>query len=429
MKPRIHIYLPALLLACLSADSQKISKTDKILLTNLQTHIRSLSADTAGGRAMGSPGEKATGDYVISELSKTGARPKGDHNGWLQTFTIDEGRQIADNALFTVDERALATGKDWFPLSLSPAGEVAGSPAIALQESGVPWFQDLKEWLETAADDPHFDLMGMIRDKAAACGKKGATALILYNSSARFDKDKLGFDPKDKAEPAAIPVLYITHEAKRKFLKDESASVDIRIRIAYTEKERTGNNVVAFLDNGAPTTVMIGARYDNSSGLAGMIELARLLSASKLKSNNYLFIVFSGSGLDWPGSAYYTGHPAIDLKRVNYLLELDQLGTLNDATHALTIGGYNTSAAWTTIGNSVRDRKALSIHFDSSAARPGDHTAFYRQKVPVLVFSTGTGSANDPNDPANCQGEMQVVKYIYSLIEAADTRGRLLSSE
>ncbi len=69
---------------------------------------------------MGTPGEKATGDYIISELSKTGARPKGDNNGWLQTFTIDEGRQIGANALFTVDEHPLIVGREWFPLTLSP---------------------------------------------------------------------------------------------------------------------------------------------------------------------------------------------------------------------------------------------------------------------------------------------------------------------
>ena len=107
MKSCIHICLPTLLFACISADSQKISKNDKIVLANLQAHVRALSADTAGGRVMGSAGEKTTGDYVISELSKTGARPKGDNNGWLQKFTLDEGRQIAENALFTIDEHPL----------------------------------------------------------------------------------------------------------------------------------------------------------------------------------------------------------------------------------------------------------------------------------------------------------------------------------
>jgi aminopeptidase YwaD len=421
MKPRNYIYLLALPLICLSADCQKISKPDRVLLTNLQTHIQSLSADTAGGRAMGTSGEKATGDYIISELSKAGVQPKGDNNGWHQKFTIDEGRRIGANALFTVDEHPLIVGREWFPLTLSPAGEVTGSPAIALQESGVPWFLDLKEWLEAGSANPSFDLKGIIRAKAISCAKKGATALILYNSSPHYP-DKLTFDPKDKPEPVQIPIIYITREAKRKYLRDESASVDLHIRISFTGQQRTGHNVIGFQDNGSPTTIVITTRYDNSSGLAAMIELARLLSASKLRNNNYLFIVFSGGELEWMSSEYYAGHPVTDLKKVNYMFELDRLNALNDT---LNIGGFTTSTTWAEVGNSIHDNRVLSLHYDSSAIQPGDHTAFYRQQIPLLVFSTASGPASNPNDPVNCAEELQVLKYIYSLIEGANTRGRL----
>jgi hypothetical protein len=414
MTLRFNILFPTLILFSLAAESQKITKNDKLSLANLQTHIQSLSTNTAGGRA----------DYFISELSKTGARPKGDNNGWVQTFTIDEGRQIGTDALFTVDDHPLGIGREWFPLALSPAGEVTGSPAIALQERGVPWFQDLKEWLEAGSGNPHFDLIAEIRAKAVSCGKKGATALILYNSSTRYP-DRLTFDPKDKTGPVGIPVLYITREAKRKYLPDESASVDLHIRISFAGQQRTGHNVIGFLDNGAATTAVIGTRYDNSSGLAAMLELARLLSGSKLRSNNYLFIVFPGSGPEWLGSEYYTAHPVIDLKKVNYLLELNRIGALNETTHELTIGGFSSSGAWATAGNSIRDKKALSFRYDSSALQPGDHAAFYRQQIPLLIFSTGHGPGEDPNDPINYPGELQVLKFIFSLIEGANPQGRL----
>ena len=59
--------------------------------------------------------------------------------------------QIGPDALFTVDDHPLTLGREWFPLAFSAATEVTGSPAIALPESGVPWFQDLREWLEAAA--------------------------------------------------------------------------------------------------------------------------------------------------------------------------------------------------------------------------------------------------------------------------------------
>lgn len=411
-----YILFPALLFLFLSADCQKISKADKLLLANLQTHLQSLSTDTAGGRAIGTAGEKTTGDYVISELSKTGARPKGDNNGWLQSFTIDDGRQIGSDALFTVDDHSLSIGREWFPLALSPAAEVTGSPAIALQESGVPWFLDLKEWLEANAGNANSDLTGAIRAKALAYAKKGATALIVYNSSTRYP-DNLAFNPKDKPEPATIPILYITHEAKRKYLHDESASVDLHIRISFAERQRTGHNVVALLDNAAPTTVMLCTRYDNSSGLASMLELARLLSASKLRNNNYLFVVFSGSGLGWLGSGFYSGHPEIDPKKVNYLLGLDGLG---NATDTLNIGGFSSSNAWPAVTGSVREKKALILHYDNSPIQPGDYIAFYRQRIPVLDFSTAGGMA-----AADLPGELHVTKYIYALIESANTRGKL----
>src|SRR5688572_22183128 len=85
----------------------------------------------------------------------------------------------------------------------------------------------------------------------------------------------------------------------------------------------TANNIVAFLDNQAPTTIIIGAHYDhlgmgdqgssldanpqakihngaddNASGVAGVIELARFLSINKVKEkSNFLFICFSGEEL------------------------------------------------------------------------------------------------------------------------------------
>lgn len=456
MMLRFKILIPTLLLFVINATSQKLNKTDKVTLANLQAHVRYLSDEKMEGRRMGAPGEKAASDYIISELSKAGIRPKGDNNGWLQAFTIDQGREVSTDAFLMVDDQSLLLNRDWFPLALSPSGQVSGSPAIALQESGVPWFLDLKELMEIGVGVAHFDLAGAIRTKAASCAKKGATALILYNSSSR--SDKLSFDPKDRPQPAVIPVLYITREAKKKFLKDESASVDLRIRIGFTERQRTGHNVVGYLDNGAATTVIIGAHYDhlghgedsaavhppppsvgkavyngandNASGVAAMLELGRLLAASKLRNNNYLFIAFSGSELGWFGSGYFADHPVIDLKKSNYMINMEMIGRLNDTTHALTIGGYGTSPDWAPLCSSVPDKKFFKFLIDSSGRGGGDYVAFDRKEIPVLLFSTGYypdfHQPGDNYDKINYPGELEILKFIYSLIEEANARGRVV---
>jgi len=435
-------FLP--ILAFFAVRAQKLNKNDKVIVASLATHIGYLADPKLEGRRMGTPGDRTASDYIISELSKAGLRPKGDNNGWVQDFTIDQGRELSDDTWFSINDQPLVRFREYFPVDFSATGQVSGSPAIALQESGVPWFLDLKEFLEVRSN--RSELPALIRARAAACAKKGATALILYNSSKL--SDHLAFDPRDKPETAAIPVIYVTAAAKRKYLKDESASVDIRIKVGWTESLRTGHNVVAWLDNGAPSTVIIGAHYDapgslpastkaaadslatmpgdNASGVAGMIELARTLAASKLRNNNYLFIAFSGSELASAGSAWFVQHPETDLKKVNYMINMDMIGQLNDTTHTLTVAGFGTSPAWAPVCNAIRDKKYISlrtINTPSVNAGPsaGDQIPFYRASIPVLTFTAGLQAGDQINYP----GELQVLKFIYSVIEGANARGRI----
>lgn len=449
---RLKIVALILVIPFLPSFAQKAKKADKVTLANLEAHIRYLADDKLEGRRTGSPGEKLAGDYISIAFSGAGLQPRGDNNGWLQAFEVNEGRLISPDSYFSVNDREFVLNKEYFPLTISAAGTAAGSPAIALQESGEPWFLDLKDLLEANQGSPHFDLGAAIRAKAKEYSKKGANALILYNTSKIADN--LSYDRKDKPEPAVIPVLYITKEVKRKYLKDESASLDIKIKVGFTEKKRTGHNVVGYLDNGAPNTVIIGAHYDhlgygedsnslyrgserlihngaddNASGVAAAIELARLLKESRSQNNNYLFIAFSGEELGLFGSKYFVEHPTIDLKKVNYMINLDMIGRLRDSTHTLIIGGYGTSPAWEEACNNAGDKKYFTLQYDSSGVGPSDHTSFYRKGIPVLFFFTGIHAdyhkPTDDEDKINYPGELQVLKYIYAVVEKVNNKGRI----
>jgi C-terminal processing protease CtpA/Prc len=58
---------------------------------------------------------------------------------------------------------------------------------------------------------------------------------------------------------------------------------------------------------------------------------------------------------------------------------------------------------------------------DSSGTGPSDHTSFYRKDIPVLFFFTGLHAdyhkPTDDFDKINYKGELEVVNYIYSIIE------------
>lgn len=440
------------------SHAQKIKKADKVTFSNLQSHISFLADDKLQGRRTGTTGEKLAYEYIIDQFTKTGLVPKGENETFLQEFEVNDGRGINPSTHLIINNNDLQVNKEFFPLPFCPNKSMEATSALALQESGGPWFYDLKEMLESnlpagqaGKTNPHFDLTEAIKDKAIELQKKGAAAVIVFNSGTT--DDGLKFESKSKASPIDIPVLYISKETKDKFLKDETATLDIKMKILVEEKKRTGHNVIGYIDNKAASTIIIGAHYDhlgygedhnsmytgtelaihngaddNASGTAAMIEISKLLKASRFKKNNYLFIAFSGEELGLYGSKYFTEHSTIDIATVNYMINLDMVGRLNDSSHTITVGGYGTSPTW---GELITAKdKFFNVKFDSSGTGPSDHTSFYRKDIPVLFLFTGLHSdyhkPSDDADKINYTGELQVLKYIYNVVEATDKKGKLV---
>ncbi|MBL7933565.1 MAG: M20/M25/M40 family metallo-hydrolase [Bacteroidia bacterium] len=210
-------------------------------------------------------------------------------------------------------------------------------------------------------------------------------------------------------------------------------------------KERSANNVVGFLDNKAPYTIVIGAHYDhlglghdhnsldanpegkihngaddNASGTAGVLELARYFSKNnKAEPFNFLFMCFSGEELGLLGSKKWCENPSYDLSKINYMVNMDMIGRLNDSTRKIIVYGVGTSPVFVPLIDSIKTD--LSIKKDSSGIGPSDQTSFYLKDIPVLHFFTGQhNDYHKPSDDAekiNYKGEVEVLSYIANFIE------------
>lgn len=210
-------------------------------------------------------------------------------------------------------------------------------------------------------------------------------------------------------------------------------------------KEKKANNVVGFLDNKAAYTIVIGAHYDhlglghdhnsldanpegkvhngaddNASGTAGVIALADHFSKNNITEPfNFLFICFSGEELGLLGSKKYCEDPDIELSKINYMINMDMIGRLNDSTKKLLVYGVGTSPAWVPLLDSLKT--LFSIKKDSSGIGPSDQTSFYLKDIPVLHFFTGQHSdyhkPGDDIEKINYQGETDVLNYIVKIIE------------
>lgn len=219
-----------------------------------------------------------------------------------------------------------------------------------------------------------------------------------------------------------------------------------------TGQEGKTKNLVAFLDNGAPRTVVFGAHFDhlgfgeegnsldanpkgkihngaddNASGVAGILELARRFSDKKKESSNFLFICFSGEELGLYGSKYWTEHPTMDLGKINYMINLDMVGRLDEKS-GLSVSGSGTSPIWEPLLKELSKDKLL-IKTDSSGTGPSDHTSFYLKNIPVLHFFTGSHSdyhkPSDDADKINTEGEAKILNLIVDLVNSKTTSEKL----
>jgi acetylornithine deacetylase/succinyl-diaminopimelate desuccinylase-like protein len=216
-------------------------------------------------------------------------------------------------------------------------------------------------------------------------------------------------------------------------------------------ESRSGKNVVGYLDNGAAQTVIIGAHYDhlgmgmpgsslhtgdpaihngaddNASGVAALLFLAEYLKNSPAKNNNYLFLAFSAEELGLIGSKKYVENPGIDLKSVNYMLNMDMVGRLNEEK-VLAVNGAGTSPVW-------KDELAkinvggIKVKTSDSGIGPSDHTSFYLADIPVLHFFTGQHSdyhkPSDDSELINYEGIHDIAQLMAQLIENLDKSGKI----
>lgn len=302
-----------------------------------------------------------------------------------------------------------------------------GCKSTYTSENGVKTENKIKEDVVFLADDK---LEGR---KTGSEGAKKAAKYIIN----RFEKMGLtakgtdGYLQSFTFKPKAHPHAKVTYTE------------------TSTETTTTGFNILAYIDNKAENTIIIGAHYDhlgfggggslyrgteklvhngaddNASGIAILLNLAEKLSKTNT-NNNYLFMPFSGEEIGLLGSNYFVKNPTIDLGKVNYMINMDMVGRLKE-DKSLAVYGTGTSSVWSKTINSLNtDFKLIE---KESGVGPSDHTSFYLSDIPVLHFFTGQhDDYHRPSDDAhllNYDGMNKISNYVYSIISDLDNNGKL----
>ncbi len=365
-------------------------------------------------------------------------------------------------------------------------------------------------------DNPHgqFSRYEDIRWKAIAARNAGASALFIIAREEALKDDRLARLTYDNsAGDAGLPVAVISQQtavflfpssgAVKKTIADlnEAAesniarpaamtpamiaslppkgnSLSLSINIKRNEVQAT--NIVGILLGSDPQlkdqVVVLGAHYDhlgeggegslaprsgeihhgaddNASGVAGLLELARIFSSHETRPRRTLvFIAFSGEEEGLLGSNYYVNHPIIPLTKTIAMINMDMIGRMKD--NKLIIGGLGTAPDWramieganvlqgvkvsatvisgdaavVTQGTSANGGATVSsdpgkqfqLTLNEDGFGPSDHSSFYAKQIPVLFFWTGTHydyhKPSDTADKINYVDEARILALVARLV-------------
>ena len=413
---------------------------------------------------------------------------------YLQQFPYVAAVELgAGNELKFIPQSLLYTprvGEDWMPLGFSSNGKVAGQIAfvgfgITASEQNYDDYAGVnaKDSVAIAlqgtpdGDNPHgrFVRYEGIRWKAIAARNAGAKALVVVARDDDFKNEKLAKLTYDHDGEAGIPVAVISRKFAEFLLGDpplsnwekiakektqatkQNLTGQLHLSIDVVRKEVPAYNVVGVLEGSdrllKNETIVIGAHYDhlgrggsgslasksgdihhgaddNASGTAGVLELARVLTAQRPRpKRTIVFIAFGGEEEGLLGSNYYVNHPATPLNSVVAMINMDMIGRMKD--RKLVIGGVGTAKEWRDIiaqGTADPARK-FELTLNEDGFGPSDHSSFYGKQIPVLFFWTGTHNdyhkPSDTFEKINYEDETRIlnlVSFIVRRLDSADKR-------
>lgn len=425
----------------------------------LSSHVYYLSDDKLEGRATGSAGEALALDYISDYFSFYGLDPKGT-DGYLQAFEFNLGTTLGERNFLYLDNRKVELEEEYFPMSYSGTGKIKGeivnvgygihAPGLYDDFANRPSLSGKIFVINLSSPDgihPH-SAYGEYTDyltRLKTAKAFGAKAVIFVNSDPNLDDP--AFDLTRNVQEAELPVVFVK-SSKAVLLKDNNT---VSLSVELEKNRKVGHNVIGYINNGAENTVVIGAHYDhlgygesggslyrgapaihngaddNASGVALIIELARLLKEASLNNNNYMLIAFSGEELGLYGSKSYTKDPTIPLDKVNYMINFDMVGRL-DEERKLALNGVGTSPVFESLVKTITTGD-LTIKTTASGMGPSDHSSFYLKDIPVLHFFTGNNADyHKPTDDAyliNFEGMAAITNFTVELLRRLNEESRL----
>ena len=154
----------------------------------------------------------------------------------------------------------------------------------------------------------------------------------------------------------------------------------------------------------------------NASGVAALLEVARMLQTNRiLLRRSVLLVAFGASRETFAGSWYFLNRSFGDAASIDAMVNLDMLGTGTTGFYAYTASNADLNAMLSIVSG---DLNPVTPTVTAEEPYPSDNRVFYDGKIPSVYFTTGRypehDTARDQSSIIDFAALEREVEYIYN---------------
>ena len=449
-----------LLLACallpVQMEAQRVEldplPVEQVSTDTLMKHIVELSSEPYEGRLAGTRGHERAMQYCERVMRSYGLKQMN-----VQQFPIECNE--VENAKFntylpgTKEKRVYTLGNEFCCAGMTGRGYVDAQmvfvgygvahasyddyEGVDVKGKVVVVLTGLPEWMPASVGEQ----FSTLRDKARAAERRGAIGMLAVNVS----RSVMPYEPQGRVycgelpHLGTFPMLILTMDCGREILTTERTDLDAAMRSideqhkpcsfsltkhaeadinARYQADRRTYNVLGMIEGCdrlmKNEIVVIGASLDgtglqgetclfpgadiNASGVAAVLETARVLSTAPYRpKRSVLFVLFSGGEQQYLGSRWFLKKYA-KLPHVEAFVNVQNIGS---GDSLLVLGDNRYPTLWNIVNS---HDTAADRHFMAHPAEPsnprGDARAFDQMRIPSVVITTQGGMQHNhvPSD-------------------------------
>jgi aminopeptidase YwaD len=351
-----------------------ISKAQDSLYT--REVLKFLTSKKCYGRGYVKNGLNVASDYIVNELKKNKAKPLFA-SSYIQSYTMPVNT-FPNKMEMKINGKKLVPGRDFIVSPVCPS--IKGHFEIKKKDS--------LHYVSTETGKVGIELQ-----------KK------LTWSVGQMQTETADFDLLRKSVTEEIKTIDVNVQAEW-ILKFETHNIG-----AYIEGENNDSMIIltAHYDHlGAMGKgVIFPGANDNASGTSMVLNFIRYFSKHKPKYKT-VFIFFSGEEAGLHGSEFFVQHPAVELSKIKFLINLDLLGTGDDGF--MVVNGAIYTKQFEILENINKEKHLVKDIRKRGKAQNSDHYWFTEKGVPSFFIYT-LGGVSFYHDIDDVERTLPLTKY------------------